>query len=77
MNSESGLSDGTSLPDDVANTNPATQNSRVDLILSLFGFRKLSDEEYLAQLRAERDAHLARIRELEEQERERKEGSRT
>lgn len=36
-------------------------------LLSLIGFRKLSDEEYLRSLRTRRQKYLERIRELEEQ----------
>lgn len=38
-----------------------------DRVFSLFGLQKVSDEEYLARLKRDRDAHLRRIAELEKE----------
>ncbi|CAL1705174.1 unnamed protein product [Somion occarium] len=46
------------------NTEPVPWTER---IFSLFGLQKVSDEEYLARLKRDRDAHLRRIAELERQ----------
>lgn len=44
-------------------------------MLSILGITKLDDEEYLRRLKAKRDKHLARIRELESQIEEEKRNS--
>lgn len=43
----------------------------LDRIASLFGLQRMSNEEYIAKLRKERDAALKRIAVLEAEERER------
>ncbi|KAF9233601.1 hypothetical protein BU15DRAFT_53652 [Melanogaster broomeanus] len=46
---------------------PPQANSLTDRLLSIFG-RQISDEAYLKRLKAQRDSHLRRIAELEEEQ---------
>ncbi|TCD62177.1 hypothetical protein EIP91_007261 [Steccherinum ochraceum] len=49
---------------------PPPSNPMSQRVFGWFGFRKVSDEDYLERLKLERDAHLQRIAELEKEEAE-------
>lgn len=62
-------------PDDTSDTSdPSSPTPELipGRVLRIFGIKKISDEEYLAQLKDKRERHLARIRELEKRNDERR-----
>ena len=66
----------TSAANDQASTSTdSNEPSFGERMLSILGITKLEDEEYLRRLKAKRDKHLARIRELESQIEEEKRNS--
>lgn len=59
-------SSGITSPGGVDSSGTSTQaRSTGERIFSMFGFTRLSNEQYLVKLRKEREGHLTRIRELE------------
>lgn len=59
-------------PPSFPDTAPEPPKSLTDRIFSMFG-HKISDEEYLNRIKAQRDGHLRRIEELERERNEKRE----
>jgi hypothetical protein len=60
-------SSNSSSPSITAAASASGSRSMGDRLLSLLGVQQVTDEQYLAKLKATRDSHLKRIAELEKQ----------